>query len=320
MRKRDYYEILGVDRKADEKKIKSAYRKLARKYHPDFNKDDKKAEAKFKEVSEAYAVLTNNEARRKYDQFGHSGGPGAGQGFDFSDFNYNDPGGSFRGFGNTYQGDGGMQDILQELFGNFGGRRRGRGRNPGGFQGSPFGRQAPAKGRDVESEMTIDFLEAIQGACKTVTLDSGSSTQNLTFNIPPGLKNGEKIRLRGKGMPGVGGQSGDLLIKINIGRHPHFRRDGNNIRVTVGISVADALLGANITVPSPFGNTKMSIPPGTQGGQVFRIASKGIKRQNRDQGNLLVTVKIVVPQEIDDKSKELIKEFNERNPIQGGVQ
>ena len=318
MAKRDYYEILGVNRKATDKEIKSAYRKLARKYHPDFNKDNKEAETKFKEVSEAYAVLTNDEARRKYDQFGHSGGPGTAQGFDFSDFNFNDMGGSFRGFGQTFQGGGGMQDILRELFGGGFGGRGSRGQRS--YQGSPFGRQAPAKGRDVESEMSIDFMEALLGTRKRVTLDSGSSKQDITFNIPPGIKNGEKIRVRGKGMPGPGGQPGDLIIKINVGRHPHFRRDGDNIRVTVGISIADALLGTKIKVPSPYGDTTMSIPPGTQGGQVFRIAGKGIKRNHREAGNLLVTVKIVVPKSIDDKSKELIRQFNERNPIQGGIQ
>jgi DnaJ-class molecular chaperone len=315
MAKRDYYEILGVKRKAADKEIKSAYRKLARKYHPDFNKDDKKSEDKFKEISEAYAVLTNDEARRKYDQFGHSAGPGAAQGFDFSGFDFNNPGGSFRGFGNTYQ-SGGMQDIIQELFGNFGGGRRG----PQGFPGAGRSRRGPAKGRDVESEMTIEFMEAILGTRKSVTLNSGLSAQNLTFNIPAGLKNGEKIRLRGKGMPSPSGLSGDLLIKINIGRHPHFRRDGHNLRVTVGISIADAIVGANIPVPTPYGDTTISIPPGTQGGQVFRIANNGIRRKNQDAGNLLVTVKILVPKEIDQKSKELIEQFNKLNPIESGVQ
>ncbi len=315
MAKRDYYEILGVDRKADEKVIKSAYRKLARKYHPDLNKDDKEAESKFKEISEAYAVLTNPEAKQKYDQFGHSGGPGAGQGFDFSDFNFNDFGGSFRGFGQTYNTGGSMQDILQELFG--GGPRGPRGSS--GFQGNPFGGRRPAKGRDVESEMTIDFMESIHGVRKTATLDMGNAKQNITFNIPAGLKNGEKIRLRGKGMPAPGGHAGDLLIKINIGRHPHFKRDGDNIRVTLGISAADAILGTKVTFPTPYGDAKMTIPPGTQGGQVFRIAGKGIKRQNRTPGNLLVAVKIVLPKTIDEKSKELIKQFNEKNPVQGGV-
>ncbi len=300
--------MLGIGRDADEKQLKSAYRKLARKYHPDHNPDKPEAEKKFKEVNEAYAVLANPEARTAYDRFGHAGGPTGQPGFDFSNFDFRNPGGTFSGFGKTYSGVG-FDDIFEELLGGFG--RGGRGR-----RGSPFGRQAPRRGGDVESEMDLEFLEAIKGAKKTVTLEKPDGVrETITFAFPPGVRDKEKIRLRGKGLPGAGGPPGDLIIRVHVKPHSLFRREGNNILLSIGITIAEAVLGGKIPVPTPFGTTTISIPPGTQGGQVFRIGGKGVKRKKGKAGDLLATMKIVVPKNVGDESEELIRKFDSKNPV-----
>ena len=307
-RKRDYYKVLGIGRDADEKGLKSAYRKLARKFHPDHNPDDSEAEKKFKEVNEAYAVLANPEARATYDRFGHAGGPTGQQGFDFSNFDFGNPGGTFSGFGQTFNGMG-FEDILGDLLGGFG--RRGRGR-----RASPFQRKASRRGGDIESEMDLQFLEAVNGARKTITLEKpGGVRDTITFAFPKGVRDNEKIRLRGKGLPGVDGPPGNLIIRVHVKPHSLFRREGNNILLSIGITIAEAVLGGKVPVPTPYGTTTISIPPGTQGGQVFRISEKGVELKNGKPGDLLVTMKIVVPKDVDEESSELIRQFDRKNPV-----
>ncbi|MCB9477202.1 MAG: J domain-containing protein [Deltaproteobacteria bacterium] len=308
MAKRDYYDVLGVAKNADDKQIKSAYRKLARKYHPDFNKDDAEAEKNFKEVSEAYAVLSNKEARQKYDQFGHEQGPGHA-GFDFSGFDFQNAQGNFRGFGQSFSGSG-LHDILNDLFG-------GGGFGGGGARGFGGGRPRPVQGQTVTAEMHLDLMDVLHGAKKTVTLDGPGGPQRVSFTVPVGLKDGGKIRLRGKGLPGPGGgPAGDLIIHAHVRPHGQFAREGENLKTTVGVSIAEAVLGAKVPVQTPFGTTTISLPPGTQGGQTLRIAGKGVPRKSGKAGDLLVTVKIVVPKDVDEKSRELIKQFDLRNPVQ----
>ncbi|MBZ0273942.1 J domain-containing protein [bacterium] len=303
--KRDYYEVLGVPRGASDKDIKTAYRKLARACHPDFHPNDQNAERKFKELNEAYAVLSNDEARKKYDQWGHAGGPSAnGQGFDFSNFDFSHGAGSFSGFGQTYQSSG-FDDIINELFGGM----RGRGAKRTGFGA---GRQA--RGRDIESELAIEFSDAIHGAKKTVNLEWPDGARTISFNVPAGVTDGTRIRVPGKGLAGTGG-AGDLYVRLRVKPDPRFSRDGDHLRTSVGISIAEAVCGAKIPVPTPEGPTTISIPPGTQGGQVFRVAGKGVRRKSGPAGDLLVTIKIVVPRDVGEAGRELIRRFDGEHPV-----
>lgn len=309
--KRDYYEVLGVKRTDSEAEIKKAYRKKARKYHPDFNKDDG-AEKKFKEVSEAYAVLSNKEAKQKYDRFGHQKAPGQGrpQGFDFSGYDFNDFFSAFgrggRGFDDLGGAGSPLDDILGDLFGGSG-RRSARGRGARSM-----------RGQDLTAELTIDFMESIQGAKKQIALgDAGGQGKRITITIPPGVKDQQKIRLAGKGAPGMGnGPAGDLYITIKVNGHHLFKREGNDLLVTVPITVGEAILGGKIFVPTIEGRTTMILPDGTQGGQKFRLKDKGLAdSKTGNPGNLYVTVAIQTPTKIDDKSRKLIEEFEKRNPL-----
>lgn len=306
MAKRDYYEVLGLARGAGEKEIKSAYRKLARKFHPDLNAGNADAETKFKEVNEAYAVLSNADAKAKYDRFGHAGNGGAG--FDFSNFDFRNMGGSFTGFGETFDA-GGFGDILSELFG-------GRGAPFGrGGRGGHGGRGPSPTTQDVEARITIPLMDAVRGGRTTITVNKPDGPERVTFNIPAGIREGGKIRLRGQGMRGPGGAAGDLILQIATQPDPVFTRDGDDLRAVVGITIAEAVLGGKISVPLPEGSAAISLPPGTQGGQVFRLAGKGVAQKGRAPGDLFVQVKIVVPKNIDEESRELIRRFDKKNPV-----
>ncbi|MCL4234389.1 MAG: DnaJ domain-containing protein [Deltaproteobacteria bacterium] len=312
MAKRDYYEVLGVKRDADDKAIKAAYRRLAKQYHPDFNPGDKASETRFKEVNEAYAVLSNAEARAKYDRFGHAGN---GQpGFDFSNFDYRNMGGSFSGFGQTFEAEG-FADILQELFGgrfDMGGRPS---RGFGGHGGRSGGGRRTARGQDVEAEIRIPFMDAIRGTQMSVTVQQPGGPDHITFKIPAGIADGGKIRLRGKGGAGGGGASGDLILRVTVEPHHDFVRDGDDLRVSVPVTVAEAVCGAKIPVPTPDGTSTIAIAPGTSSGQVLRLAGKGVARKGHTPGDLFVTIRIVVPKNVDEKSRELIREFDRMNPV-----
>ena len=356
--KRDYYEVLGLSKGADEAAIKKAYRSLAKKYHPDMNPGDQEAEMKFKEVNEAYAVLSDSQKRAKYDQFGHAAFEQGGMG-----------GGGFDGFGGFDFGD--LGDIFGNIFG-------------GGFGGSSGARRnGPRRGDDIGATVTITFEEAAFGVKKdvsysriqkcpdcagsgatkgtspetctvcggsgqrrvvqrmggmqfqsTVTCDSCRGTgkiiknpcsncrgtgfikvvKKLGVSIPAGIDDGERIALRGEGCDGRnGGSTGDLIITVRVKRHNVFERDGYNIYCEVPITISEATLGAEISIPTLEGEMKYTIPEGTQPGTRFTVKQKGIPYVNNSgrRGDLIFTVNVEVPRGLNGKQKDLLRAFAE---------
>ena len=286
---KDYYAVLGVDSKASAKEISKAYRTLARKYHPDTNQGDLKAEERFKEISAANDVIGDEKTRKRYDEFRRLGGG------DFGGYNP-------RGAGDA--GDlGDLSDLLGGLFG--GGAARG-GRGFGGF--------GPMPGMDLQARLTLSFEEAVRGVTKTVRLTSDVLRQPMEVNvrIPAGVSNGQRIRVPGKGAPSSdGGDAGDLLVTITITDHPVFDRDGTNLLVTVPVTFAEAALGADIKVPTLAGTTvTVRIPPGTPSGKVLRIRGRGVMNGTQT-GDLLVTVTVHVPAEVSDEERALIERLAE---------
>lgn len=324
MAERDYYEVLGVARDATPEAIKKAYRGLARKYHPDVNPGDKTAEAKFKEVQQAYDILSDAEKRQRYDRYGDAAfegmaaaGPRTGaQNFTFR---FGEPG--FENvdfsqfFGNMGRGAGagaGAVDEDEEEFGGGGGLFEdllGRMRS---------GRSArPRAGRGMEAHLTIPFLTAIRGGETTVEVQRGEGkSETLVVKIPPGVETGSKLRLKGRGEPGPkGAPAGDLTIRLTVQSHPYFRREGRDLIVDVPITVGEAILGAKIDVPSPDGQKSLTIPAGSSGGQKLRLRGQGVPAAGSlPAGDLFVVLKVVVPRKVDDESRQLIEEFSRRNP------
>jgi molecular chaperone DnaJ len=281
---KDFYKVLDVSKDVSDAELKKVYRKLARKYHPDSNPGDAKAEAKFKEISEAYSVLSDSAQRKEYDQVRamgggarFTGGASGGQGF---------PGG-FQGQG------GGFEDVFSNLFGG-GGR--------GGFGG--FG---PQRGSDLTMNTTLNFIDGVKGTSIKVNLGG----KEVSVNIPAGVNDGQKIKLRGKGQASPnGGEAGDLIITCTIKPHPIFSRDGNNIRVTVPVTYAEAVLGATILVPTLGGEpVKLKVSPGTPNGRVLRVKGRGVVTA-KHEGDLLATVEVAVPSHVSDKAKKALEEFN----------
>jgi DnaJ-class molecular chaperone len=294
--KRDYYDVLGVDRKADVKEIKKAYRRLARKYHPDLNPDDAKAAAKFNEISEAHEVLTDPEKRRKYDQFGHAafsqgGGPGFEGGFTGSPF------GDFRFTGGFGEGFGNMGDFFGDLLG---GQRRSR---------EPRG---PQKGQDIVYTLELEFRDAFQGLDATIQIPRPTGkNERVLVNIPAGVDTGSRVRLKGKGEPGLnGGPEGDLIIQTKVREHPFFTRKGPNVYCTVPLTFTEAALGATVRVPTLEGSAALTIPAGTQSGRSFRLKERGMPRlQGAGRGDLYVAVTVHVPTDLSEDARELLEEF-----------
>lgn len=310
MAKRDYYEVFGVDRGASDDEIKRVFKKLARKYHPDVNPGDNKAEDRFKEISEAYAVLSDKEKRRKYDAMGHNafagGSPWGERG---APQNVED---ILREFG--------VGDIFGGMFGGGGGRARAGG---GGFWGSPRP-QGPQKGNDVNYTMEIGFDDALNGMSSTITVpkmevQNGAvrrGTERIQVKVPPGVSNGSKIRLAGKGEPSPnGGPNGDLFIITRVRPHEFLERKGDNLHLELPVSIAEALLGTRIEIHTYEGTTKMTIPPCTQNGQTFRLSGKGAPHlKGSGKGDLYVTARVQIPKHLDEESKDLIREFERKNP------
>ncbi|MFI0737839.1 molecular chaperone DnaJ [Streptomyces sp. NPDC021100] len=364
---KDYYKVLGVPKDAAEADIKKAYRKLAREFHPDANKGDASAEERFKEISEAYDVLADPKRRKEYDEaralFGNGGfrpGPGGAGGsfnFDLGDlFGGAQGGAGAGGFG------GGLGDVFGGLFNRGGGTTR----------------TQPRRGQDIESEVTLSFTEAVDGAtvplrmsssaaCKAcsgtgdkagtprvcptcvgtgqvsrgsgggfsltdpcpdckgrglipenpcdVCKGSGRATSSRTMQvrIPAGVSDGQRIRLRGKGAPGErGGPNGDLYVVVHVGSHPVFGRKGDNLTVTVPVSFPEAALGGEVKVPTLGGPpVTLRIPPGTPNGRTMRARGKGAVRKDGTRGDLLVTVEVVVPKDLDDKARDALETFRD---------
>ena len=309
MAARDYYDVLGVSRKATQEEIKQAYRKLARKWHPDVNPGNKEAAEKFKEISEAYQVLSDPKKRQQYDSMGRAGG-----------FSTGDPGGfnytyTTDGFGEGATFDFDLGGLFSDLFEGMRAGKRG-GRRPG--------RPSFQKGRDIEYIMEISFEDAFKGVTPTITVNRGGKLEKIKVKIPPGVKNGTKIRIAGKGEPGLpGGAVGDLYIVTKVRPHSFFeRKKGRDEDLTceVPITYWEAALGGEIEVPAPEGTlVKMKIPPCTHSGQRFRVKGKGMpKLKGGGRGDLYVEVKVQTPCNLDPRSVKLLRELAEiegkRNP------
>lgn len=313
--KRDYYEVLGIGRDADARTIKSAYRKLAKKYHPDSNTGNPQAEKTFKEISEAYAVLSDPEKKKQYDQFGH-----AAFGEEASDFGaWKD----FRQSGGNPFGYGGYQEFhfesgdMDSMFGDLFGHMFGRGRNEG-FDGSQSHRFSGfrEKGEDLTSEVFVTFDEAVFGCEKTITFtDPGKKDkgiQTLKVKIPAGIETGKTIRLAGKGMPGKGGgAAGDLLLKVTVGDKAGFERKGMDIYSAVSIPFSTAVLGGEALVHTLYGDVMCRIQPGTQSGTKIRLRGKGVvsMRDSSVYGDQYAEVRIAVPKGLGPEAKRKLEEF-----------
>ena len=308
--KRDYYEVLGVSKTASESELKSAYRKLAKKYHPDVNPGDKEAEAKFKEATEAYSVLSDADKRRQYDQFGHAafeqGGGGAGGYGGFGGFDGADMGDIFGDiFGNMFHGQSGSQS------GSFGGQGFHSQSGFGGFGG----RSTQAKGSDLHSEVSVSFEEAAFGCDRVMRLSDPSGngvTQTLKVHVPAGIEDGKSIRLQGKGGAGIGGaQAGDLLICIHVSEKPGFTRKGADVYTTANIPFTTAVLGGEAIIQTLNGRVSCHIKPGIQSGSKIRLKGKGVAnmRDPKTFGDLYVTVQIEVPTNLSAEALAKLKEF-----------
>jgi DnaJ-class molecular chaperone len=324
---KDYYKILGVDKKATHKEIKAAYRKLARKHHPDVNPGDKKAETTFKEINEAYEVVGDEAKRKKYDELGanwkhyqqwqQAGGEASGQPFDWSQFGF----GTGPGRSGGYQTRTVTEDELKDLFGEsgpfssffytfFGGAEPGS-RTRRNYRTA----SRPRRGQDLEQPVEIGLEEAFRGTnCILQLQDMEGKVRRLEAKIPPGVQEGSRIRLTGQGGPGMGGgPAGDLYIVVNISPHQLFERKGNDLYLKVQVPLTTAILGGEINVPTLNGRAIMlKIPPETQNGRVFRLRGKGIPKLDTAQqaGDLLAEVKVVLPQSLSEKERKLFEEFS----------
>jgi DnaJ-class molecular chaperone len=306
----DHYETLGVSRQATPDEIQKAYRQMARKYHPDLNPNDAKAKEKFQKVQAAFDVLNDPQKRQRYDQFGDAyesfggGGPQPGP---------------HPWAGGGGPGGGGFEVNLEDLFGGAGGMGGG---GAGGFADlfktfkQRNKRAAPTKGGNVEHTLTVSFATAILGGEAQIILQrEDGQNESLRVKIPAGIEPGKKIRLRGKGEESpTGGGTGDLLIKVEVAPHPHFRRSGNRLDVRVPVSLAEAVGGAKIDVPSPYGTITLTVPPGTSSGGKLRVKGQGVKNANGDAGDLFAEVMVVVPKDLSAEDRAQILDVLEKHP------
>jgi curved DNA-binding protein len=302
---KDYYKILGVDKKASQKEITKAFRKLARKYHPDVNPGDKEAEERFKEMNEAHEVLSDAEKRKKYDQLGASWSQWRNMGADPGGFDwtqwYAQPGSSrvhvqYGDLGDLFGGAGGFSDFFEAIFG-------GLGQRGGGTWGTRAQPQA-ARGQDYEQEVEITLEEAFSGTARMLQKDG----RRLEVKIPPGVETGSKVRMRGEGGEGFGaGTKGDLYLKVRVLSHRTFERKGSDLHCEVPVDLYTAILGGEVRVPSLKGGAMLKIPPETQSGKSFRLKGQGMPhlKDPQKRGDLYAKVRVKVPQNLTDKEKEL---------------
>jgi DnaJ-class molecular chaperone len=319
---RDPYEVLGVPKNASSEAIKAAFRRQAKKLHPDANKQDKKAAAKFAELNAAYEILGDEDKRKAYDRGeidaegkprfrgfeGFGAGPRPGQFGDegvFETFTFG-PGGFQRASGRG-RGFGGIDEILRDVFGSMGGAGAKKARRTG-FPHEDFG--APPPGRDVTGAVTISLAEAAKGTTRRVRLPSGKEVE---AKIPPGLADGQTIRLKGQGLPGPDGAVGDALITVSVAPHPLFKRDGADLRLELPVTLYEALLGAKVRVPTLDGTVELAIPRGTNSGRTFRLRGKGMPGKS-GAGDLYATVRIMLPERSDPEFDELMRKWRDSKP------
>jgi molecular chaperone DnaJ len=333
----DYYKVLGVDRSASSAEIKKAYRKLARKFHPDVNPDNEKAEEKFKEIQEAYAVLSDADKRKQFDTYGRVDGiPDMGfDPFRQASSSWRDAGGVRVDFGDFASGGGGFQD-LGDIFGELFGRGR-----------TSKTRRQPRRGADHEVEVEIAFGDAIRGTAVTIPVQrqvacttckgSGStdgrpcascrgsgvliSTERLRVKIPEGVAEGQRVRVAGKGADGrVGGKPGDLFVRTRVKPDPFFERDGDNIHTTIPLTFSEAYRGGEIEIGTVHGPVRAKVPPGTNSGRTFRLRGKGVRNtKTRAYGDHLYTVQIVVPKVVSPAGEDAarsVSDLYQSNPRQ----
>ncbi len=285
---KDFYAVLGVSKDVSADELKKKYRKLARTNHPDSNPNDPKAEEKFKEISEAYTVLSDPTQRAEYDSVRAMGSgarfsPGAGGGQGFEDL-----------FGGMFGGAGGRQSNVNDIFSMFGGQQQ----------------AAPRGGRDIKARTRLTFSQAINGATVSLRTAEGSTVRT---KIPAGVHDGATIRIRGKGERSRnGGQPGDLLVTVSVEKHPVFGRDGNNLTVTLPVTFAEAALGASIDVPTLSGDTvRVKVAPGTRSGQTLRVKGRGVVPAKGPAGDLLVKVEVAVPERLTVEAREAVERLAE---------
>lgn len=291
MEYKDYYEILGAPRTATPEEIRSAFRKKAREYHPDVAKDKVKGAEKFKEVNEAYEVLSDPAKRAKYDQMGKEvpgggfawqGAPGQGGMPDMEEFH----------FGGT-----GYSDFFEHLFGGMGG---------GGFRG-PGGRRMARRGSDIEGDLMVTLEEALRGATREVNLQRGTGkAETYRVKIPAGVREGQRIRLAGKGESGrSGGESGDLYLRVRLARHPDLRVEGNDLFTDLEVAPWEAVLGASVPVPTLDGVVTLKVPAGSTAGQKLRLRGQGMPREDGSRGDLYAVLEIAVPDQVGPEEKKI---------------
>jgi curved DNA-binding protein len=316
----DYYKTLGVSRGASEQELEAAYRKLAQKYHPDLNQDDRSAQDKFKKVQQAYDVLGDAKKREMYDRYGAdferaaAGGPGG--------FRHGGPGGSPFG-GGPFAGGSYEEVDLSDILGGGGGGagfgdffRQFTGGARGGPTGGARARRPATPGANITHEVTVPFRTAVLGGEARLSIRrAGGKTESITVKIPAGIEDGKKIRLRGQGEASpTGGGAGDLLITVRVSPHPHFTRRGKNLEVRTPITLAEAALGAKIDVPTPQGTISLTVPAGAASGQRLRIRGHGVASAGSEPGDLFAELMVVTPTDLSDEEREWIRKIGQKHP------
>ena len=309
---KDYYKILGVNKNASQDEIKKAFRRLARKYHPDANPNDSKAEEKFKEIGEAYEVLKDSQKRSRYDQLGanwkqysHAGAGRPGEGGRTYTYNFGGRGFNFEDLGS------GFSDFFETFFGR-GSDDRFSGFDPGfGTQFDRGTRTNMQKGQDMQSELSITLREAYSGTQRSLKLQREGKTRTVNVKIPEGIKDGGKIRVAGEGAKSpAGGPAGDLYLVINIAPHNFFTRKGDDLYCEVPVTIKEAFYGAKIDIPTFSGKIMVKVPPKTQGGKTLRLKGKGIpKLRSSEFGDLYAKIKLILPEKLNSEQKRHFEEF-----------
>lgn len=309
MARRDYYDVLGVPRSASEKEIRQAYRKLARQYHPDLNPNDKQAEAKFKEIGQAYEVLGEPDKRKLYDRWGHDfekidqarkAGAATGATSGSGPFTWNAGGTTFTGGGGAGIDDDMLGGLFEQILGGMG---RGNGRRTGGLR---------ANGEDYDHPVSLTLEEAFAGATRLIQITPADGVpKTIEVKIPAGVSDGQRVRIAGKGGPGRGGgQPGDLYLVVSVKPHQRFKRDGDDLTVPVDVPLYTAILGGEVLVPTVKGTRlALKIGPETQNGQHFRLAGQGMPRSDGTRGDLYAEIRLVVPTSLTERERELFQEL-----------